>query len=269
MSTRTLKLTSPAMRGTDVERFQKDVNAELDRWGIDYRVKEDGVYGHDTRDTAQSVCYGLGLKSAVMDRGATPAIRTKIRHRKLSSTELTRYKARAEWRQRLRDRLDDTPEAAIKRATAFARAMVGVTENPPGSNRGVKIDKWCRATGFLGGPWCGAFANAVLVAGGFADQEWLRYCPWIEQKARAGEAGWKWVASPKQGDLVLYGRSIAQHVGYVVTPDPFKTIEGNTSSGPGGSQDNGGGVFQRERKSDGSLAAMPIRGFARPPWSKA
>jgi hypothetical protein len=267
MSTRTLKLTSPAMRGADVERFQKDINAELGRWDISFRLDEDGVYGLETRDTAQSVCFGLGLDSPVMSRGATPAIRLKVRNRKLSKTEMTRYKARRDWRERLGKRLDGQGDA-INASVAFARAMLGVTESPPGSNRGPRIDKWCRATGFIAGPWCGAFANAVLVAGGFADQEWLRFCPWIEQKAKGGEAGWSWHSSPKRGDLVLYGRSVAQHVGFVYDADSLTTIEGNTSSGPGGSQDNGGGVFQRQRRKDGSLNSMPIRGFARPPWSK-
>lgn len=267
MSTRTLKLTSPAMRGSDVERFQKDINAELARWDISYRVDEDGVYGHDTRDTAQSVCFGLGLASPVMSKGATPAIRLKVRNRKLSKTEMVRYKSREDWRKRLGKRLGGG-DGGIMASVAFARSMLGMTEQPAGSNRGPKIDKWCRATGFIAGPWCGAFANAVLVAGGFADQEWLRFCPWIEQKARGGESGWSWHSSPKRGDLVLYGRGEAKHVGFVIETSPFRTIEGNTTSGPDGSQDNGGGVFQRERKADGSLNSMPIRGFARPAWGR-
>lgn len=270
MSDRALKLTSPAMRGTDVERFQRDINAELKRWSIDHALDVDGVYGPETRDTAKSVCYGLGLKSPVMQHGATVYVRLKIRNRKLTSAELKRFKARAEWRKRLKARYDG-PDAAILAAISFARSNLGVTESPPGSNRGAKIDVWERACGCIAAPWCGCFINACLVAAGFPDQEWLRYCPWIEGKAKSGESGWSWHTSPEVGDLVLYGSSIAQHVGLVETVDGMRdasTIEGNTSNGPGGSQSNGGIVALRHRHTDGSLNGFPIRGYARPPWKK-
>jgi hypothetical protein len=272
LSSRTFNLTSPAMHGTDVERFQRDLNAELKRWHVPHQLDEDGVYGTVTRDTARSVCYGLGLKSPVMENGATPAIRLKVRHRKLTAAELVRYRERDDWRRRYVRRFGG-PDPAITAALAFARSMVGITESPPNSNRGPKIDGWERACGVFAAPWCGCFANAVLVAGGFPDQEWLRFCPWIEGRAKSGESGWLWTQAPKAGDLVLYGASIAQHVGVVAAVDgtPQRdtlTYEGNTSSGPGGSQSNGGIVAARRRHEDGSLAGFPIRGYARPPWKE-
>jgi hypothetical protein len=259
------------MRGSDVERFQRDINAELGRWDIKFRLTEDGIYGSLTRDTAQSVCYGLGLKSPVMDHGATPAIRSKVRHRKLTPMEAVRFKDRAEWRERLRRRLDGEG-SAITAALSFAQSMLGISENPPGSNTGPKIDDWERRCGVHAAPWCGCFVNACLVAGGFPDQEWLRYCPWIEGRATSGEGGWSWHQVPKEGDLVLYGAAIAQHVGIVKEIGAFAdtaTIEGNTSNGPGGSQSNGGIVALRHRHKDGSLSGFPIRGYARPPWRDA
>lgn len=272
MAVRTLKMTSPAMRGTDVERFQTDINAELARWDVPHAVAVDGVYGAETRDTARSVCYGLGLQTPVMDNGATPAIRVKVRHRKLTPAELARYRSRADWRKRLARRYG-APDAAILASVAFARSMVGVSENPPGSNSGPRITDWCRRCGVGPAPWCGCFANAVLEAGGFDPQEWLRYCPWIEANARSGDSGWSWHQIPKVGDLVLYGASIAQHVGFVTEADgsfhgDTETVEGNTSNGPGGSQSNGGCVAIRHRHQDGSLSGFPIRGYARPPWRK-
>ena len=271
MSTRALKLTSPAMRGNDVERFQRDVNAELDRWGISYRLDVDGVYGPETRDVAKSVSYGLGLASPVMDHGATPAIRLKIRNRKLSKAELARYDDRKDWRKRLGKRLEG-PDEAIKDGLEWLSRQVGMTESPAGSNRGPKIDQWERACGVFAAPWCGCLANAFLEECGFAAQEWLRFCPWIEQRAKAGEGGWSWHTSdPHPGDLVLYGSGVAEHVGVVENASGGRdtsTIEGNTSSGPGGSQSNGGGVFRRHRHTDGSLSGFPIRGYARPPWKK-
>jgi hypothetical protein len=267
MASRTLKLVSPAMRGNDVERFQRDINAELGRWDIEFRLTEDGVYGTATRDTAASVCYGLGLQSPVMDHGATPAIRLKVRHRRLTPTEKVRFRDRAEWRDRLRRRLDGP--GAVNAALSFALSMLGISENPPGSNTGPKIDAWQRACGVHAAPWCGCFVNACLVSGGFPDQEWLRYCPWIEGRAKSSEGGWSWHQVPKVGDLVLYGSRIAQHVGIVKEVGAVAdtaTIEGNTSTGPGGSQSSGGIVALRHRHIDGSLQALPIRGYARPPW---
>lgn len=257
------------MRGNDVQRFQHDLNAELRRWHIKTQLAEDGVYGHATRDMAASVCYGLGLNS--MEHGATPAIRLKVRHRQLTAMEAVRFHAREDWRVRLAKRLDG-PGSAITAALAFAQSMIGISENPPGSNTGPKIDAWQKACGVHAAPWCGCFVNACLVAAGFPDQEWLRYCPWIEGRAKAGDGGWGWFQVPRPGDLVLYGSTIAQHVGIVKdadlqAPSHITSIEGNTSNGPGGSQSNGGCVALRQRHKDGSLDGFPIRGYARAPWS--
>ena len=56
------------------------------------------------------------------------------------------------------------------------------------------------------------------------------------------------VEEPLQA-LFDFGRGLPQHIGVLresVTPGAaFQTIEGNTSSGPGGSQDNGGGLYAR------------------------
>jgi len=272
MSDRTLKMTSPAMEGADVKGFQSDLNAELGRWLIGFRLTEDGVYGPQTRDVAKSVCYGLGLSSPVMEHGATPSIRIKVRHRRLAKAEAKRFDDRAQWRKKLRLRLDGEHDV-VGDVLAYARSKVGVKESPPNSNRGPLIDKWQRACGFIAGPWCGAFTNACLTAAGFPDQEWLRYCPWIEGRAKSGEGGWRWTQTPEPGDLVLYGARIAQHVGVVSKVNgqvigDTETIEGNTGSGPGGSQANGGMVAIRHRHKDGSLGNFPIRGYARPPYGR-
>lgn len=273
MSDITLKLTSPHMTGSVVSRFQGDINDELARWDVPFALDVDGDYGMLTRDTALSVCYGLGLDNEIMDGGATPEVRLKIRNRLLTPTEQLRYNARADWRVRLAERYR-TPDDAIRVAISYARSKVGVTENPAGSNRGLQIDKWEQDCNFLGGPWCGAFANACLVAAGFPTQWWLRYCPYTEQRSKTGEGGWSWRTNANLGDLVLYGRTEAVHVGLVTSLDGAgrvddETIEGNTTTGPGGSQSNGGIVAVRHRHTDGSLAAsFPIRGYARPPWAE-
>lgn len=268
MSTRTLALTSPLMTGDDVELCQKDINHRLKVWKVPLVIDVDRAYGPQTRDAAASVLYGLGVEPGASD-GVGPTDRLKIRHgyERLTAAEKKRHKAREDWRKRLADRYGG---GAVEQALDFARSKIGVKEQPANSNRGPQIDDWERACDVLAAPWCGCFVNAVLVHAGMKSQIWLRYCPSIEAMARAGSAyGWKWTHDPRPGDLVLYGSSIAQHVGIVETVgggEDTATIEGNTSNGPGGSQSNGGAVARRRRHTDGSLSGFPIRGYARPPW---
>lgn len=260
------------MHGSDVKGFQRDLNNELARWRIHDRIAEDGRYGTVTRDTAVSVCHGLGLASSMMDRGATPAVRLKVRNRKLTTAEKRRFDGLADWRKRLARRYDG-PEHAIVLAVGYAIAHVGVKEDAGRPNRGAQVDRWERQCGILGAAWCGCFANACLVAAGFPNQPWMMFCPTIEGRAKAGVGGWSWHRTARVGDLVLYGASIAQHVGMATEVDhnavDALTVEGNTTGGPGGPQADGGMVAERRRHRDGSLASFPIRGYARPPYALA
>lgn len=269
MSDRTLRLTSPHMTGDDVQGCQTDINARLATWHVPYKIDVDGDWGELSRDAAQSVLYGLGVDVGGDFDGVSPTDRIKIRHGfdKLTTAEKQRNQDRAEWRRRLAERYGG---GAVGKALDFARAHIGVTEHPAGSNRGPEVDVWEKACQVLGAPWCGCFTNACLVAAGFADLVWLRYCPSVEANAKSGFGGWSWhTSSPQPGDVVLYGAAIAEHQGLVeeVTGSvDSSTLEGNTSNGPGGSQSNGGIVARRHRHTDGSLAGFPIRGYARPPW---
>lgn len=260
---RTLRLTSPLMNGADVRQLQYDINAQYERWGVAHKLKVDGAYGPHTRDELETILYGLGIAQNEIDRGVTPYLRVKVRRRLLNPAERLRYRQRADWRKRLVKRYKgEGPAAAI----AWAKSQVGVKESPAGSNRGPLIDAWQRLCGVLAAPWCGCFVNRALMAAGFPAQPWLRYCPTIEAKARAGEGGWSWhpISAARGGDLILYGVREAQHVGLVDAPP--HTIEGNTSSGNAGSQSNGGMVAARER--NWRDAGFPGRGVARPPYSR-
>jgi hypothetical protein len=260
------------MTGADVTGFQRDLNARLDAWNVPFAVDVDGDYGQVTRDTARSVLYGLGVDIGGDFDGVSPADRTKVRHgyEALTDEEKARHNARADWRRRYADSFGG---GQVKVALDFGKANIGITEHPAGSNRGPIVDVWERACQMLGGPWCGCFVNACMHAAGFPDQVFLRFCPAIEAKAKAGQDGWSWVpvgSRCQPGDLVLYGSSVAGHVGIVETVSngaDTATLEGNTSNGPGGSQSNGGIVARRHRHTDGSLNGFPIRGFARPPWN--
>ena len=151
------------------------------------------------------------------------------------------------------------------KAVAWALAQVGVVEQPPFSNRGPKIDVWQRATlGSVGWAWCQAFVNSAVVAGG-GQQLKSAYTPQVVQWARERKFGLKLVsaAERKPGDFVYFkfpgvSNAFCDHVGLYVGNG--QTVEGNTSSGASGSQNNGGGVFLRTRP------ASQIVAYVRPTY---
>jgi hypothetical protein len=258
---RTFKLASPLMHGDDIHTFQRTINQQFRTWKVNNQIDEDGEYGSMTREATVQVVYGLGISRGELEHGVTPAVRIKIRNRDhRTQLELQREQERADWVRRFRRRFDGHgPKAAI----AYARKHVGLTEIGQ-SNRGPLIDRWERFCSVIGAPWCGCFCNACLMAAGFPAQPFLRFCPWIEGRAKSGEGGWSWhsMSQARPGDLILYGAGTAEHVGLYVGSGV--TIEGNTSSGTGGSQANGGGVYVRRRNF--SNPGFPARGAARPPY---
>jgi hypothetical protein len=265
VSDRTFRLSSPLMEGRDIELFQETLNRQFREWRVDCRLDTDGAYGPKTAEAARRVVYGLGIPVRDLAGGVTPELRMRIRHpERRSQGEKARASDRKDWLRRLRRRYDGHgPKAAI----AYARKHVGVTESPAGSNRGRLIDRWQRMCEVFAAPWCGCFVNACLVAAGFPSQPWLRFCPWIEGKAKTGEGGWSWhpMSQARPGDLVLFGSRVAQHV--ELYAGAGVTYGGNTSSGSSGSQDNGGGVFARRRSF--SDRGFPARGVARPPYKRS
>lgn len=122
---------------------------------------------------------------------------------------------------------------------------------------GTKYGRWyARAVGndmfaASGVPYCDMFVSWVLSTVGI---EWRSaYVPGREAEARArGVLVDKWDVRP--GDAVTFdfdGAGIAQHIGIVDVPPNsagvLYTIDGNTTWGTGGPQDNGGVVTRRER----------------------
>lgn len=101
---------------------------------------------------------------------------------------------------------------------ARAQSALGITEEPPGSNRGHRIDEWlqrCHAS--TGQPWCAAFASwcldIVAIAG-----------------AQALGAHFPAVDSPLPGDVMWFSTGAGKgHCGVVVglSPHEVMTIEGN------------------------------------------
>jgi hypothetical protein len=138
---------------------------------------------------------------------------------------------------------------------------LGITESPADSNcdsrsDGIRTsqDGCANGTWLRNQPWCGCWAWSGLYAAGKVAKgaSWLASVASIEDYARAGNGPFKgWTTDgtkAKKGDLVvLFGRG--QHVGTVrsIDADYAHTWEGNTSSGSGGSQSNGGGSYKRSR----------------------
>jgi hypothetical protein len=117
----------------------------------------------------------------------------------------------------------------------IARAEVGVTEQPPGSNDSPRIAQFRQATaGAPGpGPWCAYFVswaarNAGVPLGdagqgfGRVDDVWA----WAERAGKAIPAG---SGSPQPGDLIVWD----EHIGIVESVGPdgsIRTVEGNSSN---------------------------------------
>lgn len=181
--------------------------------------------------------------------------------------ELQKARAMVIRRQRQIENLS-TP---VGKAVRYALDNVGTVEKPAFSNRGPLIDYWQQRYGFLGQPWCGMFVGWALHTGGVKGlTSRVAYVPYIEADAKAGRNGFEaWVGARqiKRGDAVCFdfgGDGVCDHVGLALEDykgkGVIRTVEGNTSPGNTGSQDNGGGVYVRTRP------IGLVKGAARPRW---
>ena len=134
----------------------------------------------------------------------------------------------------------------------IACGQLGVTESPAGCNR-TKYGKWM---GLDGQPWCMSFVQWCFHQAGTPLPHKTGSCSallnWY-QKNRPDCV----VKDPQPGDIAIFTFG---HTGIVerALPGSVMCIEGNTSPGQSGSQDNGGGVYRRQR----NLAL--VRAFIRP-----
>ena len=168
---------------------------------------------------------------------------------------------RAMQAQRKRRAAERAREQAEYGGTSRARAVnaflakVGTTEYPPGSNGGGVITMMQTYWGFGRVPWCGI--SAGYFAKRFGGVEGLRSdvasvaAITAHSKARQAPYG-SFQPTPRgahPGAFVIIGGP-GTHVGMLVQDlgdGSAKTVEGNTSFGPGGSQSNGGCIAARVR----------------------
>ncbi len=186
--------------------------------------------------------------------------RQKARHYSRAATR-NRQKAR---RTLERIQANKGPDAAVR----WALAQVGTVEQPNGSNWGPKISDWIKASGYsYGVPWCQCFVNAAAVKGG-ARQLKTGYTPYV----LAGKDGYRRIhpGEATRGDFVFFkwpgvSNDSCDHVGILTGPPRnglVQSVEGNTSPGNAGSQNNGQGVYLRSRPTS------VVAGYVRPPYRK-
>lgn len=151
------------------------------------------------------------------------------------------------------------PASPASRLVAVAKAEIGTTERPAGSNR----TKYGAFTGMDGQPWCDSFVSWVAAQAGLGDI--IPKSAYVPGRLAAARAAGQVVHTPRPGDLACMffdGDDVPDHIGVVaeVRGTTVVCVEGNTSPGNHGSQANGGGVYLRVRP------ASLIRAYIRPPY---
>lgn len=146
---------------------------------------------------------------------------------------------------------------------AIAADEIGTTEDPPGSNRNPYAPEVGHINGY---PWCASFvvwcARRALI-------ELPSESAYTPAMASSFQKAGRWVTgNPQPGDFAFFdfpdSKRRIQHVGIVESSSPTTVtcIEGNTSPGSAGSQDNGGGVYRRTR------SKSHVVGYGRPDFQE-
>lgn len=142
---------------------------------------------------------------------------------------------------------------SAEKVIRFAEIDLGYTESPPNSNM-TKFGEWY---GLNGHPWCvmalaywfNKAGEGMAFFGGAKTASCGQLLRWYQ--------GMGWTVRPSEaqpGDIVILNFSNTgdtEHCGLVVethTDGSVTTIEGNTTPGLEGSQDNGGSVAMKRRQ---------------------
>jgi hypothetical protein len=259
---RPLGLTTPLTKGPDVTALQEGLRALLQAHKIDWLpLTVDGVAGPQTIHAARFLTWAIGLgaghRTPIQKHGRiTEATQRLLRNpEKRSALDKQRAKARSRRLRKIRDAQHSGPAAAV----AYAKSFIGTTESPYGSNRGPLVHNekgepggvsfWQQHWGIDGSYWCLAFASyCAAVAGGAKISGNVCFSVAIEEYARAHTNGFVEVPAIERrpGDLTIWkfgGPSSPSDHGELYIGGG-EDVGGNTSS-EGGSQSNGGGVFQK------------------------
>lgn len=231
--------------------------------GAGVKVSADGVAGPETCSAYAKWKYNYGFHKDFIEPNLTGAEADWLLGVK---TKTVAMKARAA----LRKAGNPAPPQSmgIKALnTMQSWANAGYNESPFGSNRVPELTTIARREGLsawyqaMGWPWC-AFATSLAAKihgsataqAGFSGKFNTLYVPAILDAARNGKHGMRVVSydTAQPGDWVIFNfdGGVPDHIGILknkIGNGLIRAIEGNTSSGNQGSQDDGGGVYERVR----------------------
>ena len=151
---------------------------------------------------------------------------------------------------------------SLSKVLEIARADLGYTENPPGSNRVKYWDAYDPK--MQGQPWCvscqwdwfNRAGERMAFFGGGKTASCSVLLRWYDEQGLTVP-----VSEVQVGDIVLlnfHGGKDPEHCGLVVKTygDAIFVIEGNTSPGLEGSQNNGGCVALKQRNPSQIVAVL-------------
>jgi CHAP domain len=246
---RTLAVTSPWMRGKDVETAQRILQG-ANRYKEDYlNGPVDGTFGPESGRAARRAKWYMGYPESTVKSDKNGPIYGDALNNYLTGKK----KLPDAYENRRRARKNPALKSKIQEvALRNAIAKLGEMESPAGSNRVNWASEWYR----LIGPWCAMAVTRWYVDAGskaFRRGSAYAYCPYVVNDARRGSNHLSVTRNPVPGDLVLFdwaGDGIADHIGLFEkwqdrSAGTFQSIEGNTSRDDSGSQSNGGGCFRR------------------------
>lgn len=160
--------------------------------------------------------------------------------------------------------------ATAAEVAAIARSFQGVTENPPGSN----LNPFAGPAGHPNGyAWCASAVVAWFRAAGMRLPSESAWTPTMAQGFRNAGQWHDGAGGCAEGDVLFWDfpdkTQGIEHVSFALGPvedGEAHDISGNTSSGPSGVEDNGGGVFERH---DSGRLAFWVVGYGRPAYTMA
>jgi hypothetical protein len=245
-----LILTTPHLHGQNVRDAQW-LLAGHNRFAGLATYKDgpvDGDYGPLTATATARARYWLGYPTAKQTAVFDQTLYEYLRVEKWRPLPKTYQAARDA-------RLAAAAETPGRKAMELAATFLGYHESPPGSND-QQFGAWY---GFNGVPWCAIFESYCFAHTGhpayrYAAVESIYY------DAVAGRNGLRTIATPQQGDVVLYslnGERFAHTAFYdhKITDTRFADLGGNT--GPA-SESNGGMVARGERDTSTVLAFVRV-----------
>lgn len=254
-------------RGEQARKVQAATNRRLRSRGLEaLAIEEDGEVGAKTLEAIRKAAWALGARAETYEAitqtgevtiGAQRMIlnpgRRNDRQRELGRRRMAQLRRQRKRREQM-SRKTEVSGARARAVNAFL-AKVGTVEHPAGSNGGGIITVMQTYWGFGRVPWCGVSEgyHAVKFGGMKGLRSDVASVAAIENHARAGHTPYgHWqddITSLLHGSFLVIG-GFGVHTGMKVDDAPgggAKTVEGNTSFGPGGSQSDGGCIAARVR----------------------